>query len=254
MDFLIKFKSFIKGEGAMDLRQLMKEKRFFPRIRCAVETKCTDHLGEEFSAIAVEASIYGMRIYTDRKMRPEQKIFVEAVPGKGIFSGAVTAGSGLRMKVIWCKKKPTTHDYLAGLHYEDSKKNLQASWVADLLSLYGISVGLSPQKRRKIRIPADLPLGISIALRTFTGTIIDMGAGGMLISSDMNIHMKETLTFRIGPLGNLEQFTAEGRIIHERYVQSTRKWIYGVLFLEMNEKQQHILGNYLTALCTEQRE
>lgn len=254
MDFLIKFKNLLKVDNVLNLKQVMKEKRFFPRIRCAVDVRCIDELNQYFDGVVVEASLYGMRMYTSMKLKPEETYTVEVIGGRGVFRDEPDAGNPIKMKVVWCKKHGTTHDYLAGLHYEDTRKNLQNSWVALLLQKYGVSVGIAIQKRRRIRIPADLPLAISIALDTKIGKIMDIGMGGMLIATEANVRVKEVMRFRIGPYEQLEPLFCDGRILHERYVPSTKKWVYGVLFMEMSDKQSHLLSSYLTELCLEQKE
>jgi len=249
MDFLLKLTGLLRGERGLDLKQALKEKRFFPRVRCAVEARCTTEKKQNFLVSIVEFSIEGMRLYSPKKLKSGEMIEIGALKGT---DGGI--GGTVKMRTIWCRKKPTTNDYIAGLQYEDTRKNLQDSWIARLLKNYSVSVGLSPQKRRKVRIPANLPLSISFALKSIEGRIEDMGIGGMLFTSDQSLSLHEILRFRIGPYEHMKHLFCNGRILRERYVHSSQKWVYGVVFQEMNEKQSQLLSDYLRVLCLEHRE
>ncbi len=249
MDFLIKLTGLFKGEGALDLKQALKEKRFFPRVRCAVEARCSTEKKQNFLVSIVEFSLYGMRIYSEKKLKAGEIVDI------GTLTGAIDgAGGAVKMRAIWCRKKPATNDYIAGLQYEDTRKNLQESWIARLLKKYGVSVGLSTQKRRKVRIPANLPLSVSFALKSIEGRIEDIGIGGMLFTSDQSLSIHEILRFRIGPYEHMKHLFCNGKILRERFVHSSQKWVYGVVFQQMNEKQSQLLSDYLRVLCLEHRE
>jgi hypothetical protein len=251
MDFLLKIKHIFKGEGGLDLQQAIQEKRFFPRMRCAVDARCINEKNQKFIVVVVELSLYGMRIHSEKKFRTGEIIEIGALQGP---EGSAETGYSLKMKVVWCRKKQSSKDYIAGLLYEDTRKNLQFSWIALLLKKYGVTVGLSPQKRRKIRVPAHIPLSISIALQTIEGKIEDIGIGGMLITTDKQINIKDTLRFRIGPFRELGHLFCNGKVVHVRFVQASEKWVYGIIFQEMNDRQSILLSEYLKLLIMEQKE
>lgn len=251
MDFLIKFKSLFKNEDAFDLKKAVQEKRYFPRARCQVEARCILPNKSDVKVQIVEVSIFGMRLYCDKKIKPSEIVTLEAVRGIVPHDDLLKLGNAVKMRVIWSKKRQSANDYVSGLLYSDVKKNLQDSWVAALLKKYGVSVGTAAHKRSKIRIPADLPLSITLGTEFLRGHVRDIGISGMLIETDREMRAKDRMKFRIGPYKHLQGFHCEGKVAHKRFSASSKNWVYGIIFLEMKEKQSEILNSYLTLLCLE---
>lgn len=251
MDFLIKFKAFFKGKETFDLRKALEEKRFHPRARCFVEAIAIPPRKKELPVIITEVSISGIRLSSEKAMKPGEIVDLRALKSGGQETDGEPEAAPVKMKVVWNRRKPNSREYLVGLHYADNMKNLQDSWVAALLKNYGVSVGLVSTKRKKVRIPVDLPLSMTVGSEFIKGSVKDLGIGGMLIESDKNINVKDKVKFRVGPYKHLQSFSCEGKLTHKRFIPSTKKWIYGALFLEMSEKQANLLSTYLTTLCTE---
>jgi len=73
----------------------------------------------------------------------------------------------------------------------------------------------------------------------------------MLMVTDKEIFKRDDLRFRIGPYKHLQGIICRGRIAHKRFMSSSKKWVYGVVFFQMNEKQSELLSRYLAILCIE---
>jgi len=255
VDFLLKINAFLKGKSVIDIKRVSGEKRYSPRVRCLVDAQIITHGEKRLSAVIVEISLDGMRLYSDKKLLPEDKVLIlHQKPQDASAERLPYEGGPVTMRVVWSRRKSGGKQFVSGLQYADTKKNLQDSWAASLLQLYGVSVGIASQRRKKIRISVDLPLSIALPLEMVTGQVLDLGVGGALISTSLDVSKKDILGFRIGPYRNLETLFIDGRIAHQRYVASTRKWTYGIIFTKMTEKQSQLLNSYLTMLIMEESE
>ncbi|GEM_PF-829445 len=255
MDFLVKINAFLKGKGVVDIRKVSGEKRFSPRVRCLVDAQIITPDKKKLDAVIVEISLEGMRLYSDKKLIPEDRVMILQQKPKEDAAGQISyEGGPATMRVVWCRKKSDGKQFVCGLQYADTKKNLQDSWVASLLQHYGVSVGVASQKRKKIRISVDLPISIAHPLEMVSGQVLDLGVGGALISTNIDISRKDILGFRIGPYRSLETLFIDGKIAHQRYVASAKRWTYGILFTRVTEKQSHLLNSYLTVVIGDRLE
>lgn len=253
MDFLLKVRNFFSGMKTEDIQEILREKRFSPRISCDVQATCMSPGHDDATIIITEIGLFGVRIHIGRMLRTGEEIRIAAIKGIGILSGARYATDVIKMKVLWCKKRKTARDYMAGLRYNDTKKSLRDSWVSYLLKKFGIAVGVSSQKRKKVRIPSHLPLVYSTGSDEKTGNVIDIGLGGMLISSENKIPEQEYVQFRVGPYKTLGEFVFQGKVVHHRFVHSTGKWVAGIIFSRMSEVQDKLLSSYLSVVLQETR-
>ncbi|MDQ7823397.1 MAG: PilZ domain-containing protein [Candidatus Eremiobacteraeota bacterium] len=253
MDFLINLKNLLSGMKPFDLEEAFREKRFSPRLKSEVQGTCIIDEREEFSVIISEIGLFGLRIHIGKELKNGDIVRISAIKGIGSLSGAQYTVSSLIMKVLWCKKRKTTREYMAGLQYQDSKKNMRDSWVAYLLRKFGVAVGVSTQKRKRVRIPANLPLVLKSQAegKEGNGAVIDMGLGGMLISSERAIPRNALFNFSIGPYKALAPLRMTGKIIHERFVPSSGRWVAGVIYERPDDMQQKLLESYLTHLHKE---
>lgn len=255
MDFLVKINAFLKGRSLVDIRKVSSEKRFSPRVRCLVDSRLITSDKKEISAVIVEISLDGMRLYSDKKLIPEDRVMVmQQKPDDAAAEKIYCEGGPVTMRVVWSRKKTGDKHFVSGLQYADTKKNLQDSWAAEMLQLFGVSVGIASQKRKKIRISADLPVSIALPLEMVGGEVLDLGVGGALISTSVDISKKDILGFRIGPYKSFETLFIDGKIAHQRYVASTKKWTFGIIFTGINEKQSQLLNSYLSYLVGDRLE
>jgi len=255
VDFLLRINAFLKGKSPVDIRKVSGEKRFSPRVRCLVDARLITPDKKEMNAVIVEVSLDGMRLYSNKRLIPEDRVMIlQQKPEEASAEKIHCEGGPVTMRVVWSRKRSGEKQFVSGLQYADTKKNLQDSWVAEMLQLYGVSVGIASQKRKKVRISADLPISIALPLEMVSGQVLDLGVGGALISTSLDISKKDILGFRIGPYKSFETLFIDGKIAHQRYVASTKKWTFGIIFTGINEKQSHLLNSYLTYLITEESE
>jgi hypothetical protein len=250
LEFLFKLKTVLTGKGNLPLEEIINEKRFSPRIQCEVQATCTFAGGEEYSTVVSEIGLYGIRIHMPRELKEGQMVKVTAIKGIGILAGARYSSNSIKMKVIWSKRRKMGRDHMSGLQFTDTKKSLRDSWVAFLLKKYGIIVGLSSQRRKKIRLPASLPLSFSRPgeQERFPGTMLDIGLGGMLAAMEKGVGKDEVLQFYVGPYKYFPLLSINGKILHVRFVPSMGKWVAGVIFESPGETETKLLNSYLTHL------
>ncbi|MDQ7823396.1 MAG: PilZ domain-containing protein [Candidatus Eremiobacteraeota bacterium] len=254
MEFLLKCKAFISGKGVFDLKEAIEEKRFSPRVRCLIDAQVTLPSGEGIKAAVVEVSLTGMRLSCDRKLSSGALVKIAPVKGEGLLRESKFPEGAVTMQVVWSRQRKTTRDYTAGLKFADTEKNLEGSWAAYVLDRYGIAVGFSTQRRKKSRIPVELSLSIALPLQQVVGTVLDLGIGGMLVSTDIDISKKDILGFRVGPYRHLETLYCNGKIVHQKTDAPRKSYTYGIVFTKMKEKQVSLLNSYLTTLCLEESE
>jgi hypothetical protein len=253
VEFLLKIRNILTGKKSFDLEEAIREKRFSPRMSCDVQATCVLPRGQECSAHVSEIGLYGLRIHIPIEVKPGELIRLTALRGIGILSGARYPVNTISLKVLWRKKRASHRDFMAGLQFSDTKKNLRDSWAAFLLQKFGVAVGVTVQKRKKVRIPTHLPL----IFRTTkdeekrSGAVRDIGLGGMLISTDQAISQGMILRFEIGPYKNLSVLHCPGKTLHTHFIHSTGKWNAGIIFNDLDEGQMKLLNNYLTVLLFE---
>jgi hypothetical protein len=256
VDFLLKIKNMLTGEKNFNLEEAIREKRFSPRITCDVQATCTVPGGQEYSVVVSEIGLYGLRIHVAKELKLGDTIKLTALRGIGILSGARYSVNTISLRVLWRKKRKSHRDYMIGLQFSDIKKNLRDSWAAFLLQKFGVAVGVTVQKRKRIRIPTQLPLvckNVKDELKR-AGTVKDIGLGGMLISIDQMVFQGETLAFEIGPYKSLPLLHCDGMALHTHFVHSAGKWNAGIIFKSLNESQMKLLNSYLTVLLFEKSE
>lgn len=245
-------KSVLSGKKAYKIEEILKEKRFSPRIQCEIQAMCFIP-GEDVPVNIANLGLYGMQIHVNKELMPGEKVRITPIKGAGILSGARYNVGSIAMKVLWSKEKKTTGNFIAGLRYDDTKKNFRESWVAFLLRKYGFTVGGSSQKRKNIRIPVNL----SLSYRSIegdidgTGIVRDVGLGGMLIAIEKEISSNRILKFRIGPYKSLESLICNGRVLHNKFAPTSGKWITGVIFVDLDEAGSKLLNLYLSVLFNE---
>ncbi|MGV8118724.1 MAG: PilZ domain-containing protein [Candidatus Xenobiia bacterium LiM19] len=253
MDFLVKVKNLLYGKGSFNIEEAIREKRFSPRMKCEVQALCTLEDGEDISCIVSEIGLFGLRFNIGRELKQGEVVKVTAIKGIGILQGAKYTANTVTLNVIWCKRRKNSKDFMVGLQFSETRKNLRESWAAYLLKKFGVAVGVTAQKRKKVRIPTSLPL----SYRTQDGqemkgaTVIDIGLGGMLVASESNFPDRQELRFRIGPYKFLAPLFCDGRVVHHSFVHARGKWIAGVVFTRFDEAQTKLLNSYLVSLLTD---
>jgi hypothetical protein len=251
MDFIIKVKGLIRGRDIFDIEKALEEKRFFPRIKCALEGRCSLEDGQKFHVHIKEVSLLGMRLASGRKLKTGDIVTVEPIKGRGILSTADFTENAIRMEIVWARKGGPGPEYLCGLQFADDKKRLKNSWIAYILDRYGISVAFSTQKRKWIRLDAEIPASIMHSRGRAVGIIRDIGIGGMLIDTRAELQKNEEIRFQIGPYRHIDTLLCEGRIIHGSYKKTVDSWIYGIIFENLTRKQAKLLNSYLSTLIVE---
>jgi len=253
VDFLVKVKNLIYGKGAFDIEEAIREKRFSPRMKCNVQALCTSPVGEDLACLVSEIGLFGLRIHISRELKKGEIVKVTAIKGIGILQGAKYIADTVTLQVIWCKRRKSLKDFMAGLQFSETKKNLRESWAAYLLKKFGVAVGVTTQKRKKVRIPTSLSLSYRAldGRETEGANVIDIGIGGMLVASDSNFPDRQELRFRIGPYKFLAPLFCDGKVVHHSFVHARGKWVAGVVFTKLDEMQTKLLNSYLVSLLTD---
>lgn len=254
MDFFKKVKAYIKGKPVYDIKKAIDEKRYSPRIRCFIETKCTFQDKKERVLIVNEVSMTGLRLYCEDRLKPGDVLTLEVNKPNEIFYLNEKMGQKVDARVIWSKKKKSTQEYVSGLRFDCKQENLKDTWVALLFEKFGITVTVINQQRKRVRFQAEIPLSVSVNALIITGIIVNLGIGGMLIITEKDIRKAPLLRFNIGPYKKLEALVCEGKVVHHQYDMEIRKWSFGILFARLDEKKASLLNEYLTTLYIEEIE
>lgn len=253
MSFLINFWKMLYILRGKRPDELLKEKRLSHRITCTIHGTYSYMEHHALPLVIRDIGLYGMQICIEKRLKPGHCVLVTAKSGNALLQNSSYTAKDIFMTVLWCRKG--RKNYLAGLRYNDSQKNLHNSWIASVLDRFGMSRGEDNFKRKSMRLSSNL----AITCRFLTGDapihgkVIDIGLEGILIATDKKIKPEAGLRCRMGPYKSLNSMVFDGKIIHNRFDSDQDKWLTGVVYRGLDEYQTRLLNEYITTLYIENK-
>jgi hypothetical protein len=253
MDFLAAVKKLAFYLLRTAPEDLLREKRDSQRKLCYIKGVNTYKNGSTVPLVIRDIGFQGIQVQADTRLAPGSCILVSAHDGGGVLDRPGVLSEDTYMKVIWCRK--IKENYLAGLRFTNSAAGTARTWVSELLEACGLFRRSAAHRRKNIRLSSDMPLSLNSLDdgRMCPGRVIDIGPGGMLISTEKPLRAQEVLRLRVGPHESLGTFICRGRIAHCRFHPHRRKWVAGVNFERLDEDQSRHIIDFLGSLLFQKK-
>lgn len=242
------FSGFIEG-----LRSLVfgspfpgKERREMARLRCYYGVTCYDAEDRGHGARVTEMSLTGMRLEGATGFKRGAHIYIS-------LPKAHSKKKSIRCTVVWTQRRPTG-TWWVGVVYDDSQKNVRASWARDVLRELGFDEKNIYQRRQHVRFPSALEGEVRDGRGDLLTqvAVLNLGVGGALVRTDRSIPENSMLRLIVGPYGPLPSMELPGMMIRSREdpeVQGERLCNFRLLKADDGTIKQ--LGRYLVLLLRE---
>lgn len=245
-----------------DFPQLsLAERRKKLRVRTYIRLEYATEEGRN-QAIVTDLSLDGMRMRCQKPLKNGEKVEV-FFPDS---SEKVSTGS-VRCKAVWLQdleQGPAGRGfgrtaYEAGLSFEDSRDNMQRSWVKYVLEQLGFDENKTFQKRRYLRAQGQIPARVFTVHNgeALAGEVVNLGVGGALLAldspltKDQQIHC-EICLWRILPSLRLScKIMGVSEDSEERGEGGAPRYLHSLLFLGMDTEEVKLLGNYVIFLINQ---
>lgn len=237
-----------------DFPQLsLAERRKKLRIRTYIRLEISVS-SNRASAIVTDLSLTGMRLRSSFELEQGDSVEV-SFPDQNEEDGT----GSVHCRAVWVTAfgRPGQTTYEAGLSFEDSRENMQRSWVRYVLEQLGFDENKTFQKRKYLRAGGKVPARLFTMSddETIAGEILNLGVGGALMASttalkkDSQIHC-EICLWRILPALRLPC-----RVMSVREDSTLNDnepvFLHSLLFLGMDTEQVKLLGNYVIYLINQ---
>lgn len=165
-----KLKMFLIGQEIIE-----SERRRAIRIPCRMKAGV---VGVGAPVQVLNISVLGVRIESMTRLNKGSEVILE---------GREYMGRPLTAKVIWSQGRGK--QWISGLCFTGSNEEKAASWVRTALDKMGVSQNKVREKRTHVRVPAS---GITYLAnragdRLCEGTLVNIGLGGALFSSEVRV-------------------------------------------------------------------
>lgn len=235
-----------------DFPQLsLAERRKKLRVRTYIRLEFQGSAGRS-SGIVTDLSLDGMRMRCQHALAEGESIEVFFVDG----DDSETTGS-VRCRTVWVESLDQVghRSYEAGLAFEDTRENMQRSWVKYVLEQLGFDEKKTFQKRRYLRAHGVIPARVFTAAgETPSGEVLNLGVGGALLAlnaplpTESQIHC-EICLWRILPALRLPcrvmSVTEDSEAAPS---EAGGRFLHSLLFLGMDTPEVKLLGNYIIFL------
>lgn len=246
-----------------DFPQLsLTERRKKLRVRTYIRLEYSTAEGRA-SAIVTDLSLDGLRMRCQKPLQDGEQVEV-------FFpDSSDTANTGsVRCKAVWLQDLSQDRagtgrargpaSYEAGLHFEDSRDNMQRSWVRYVLEQLGFDENKTFQKRKFLRVKGQIPARVFTAYEgeSLTGEVVNLGVGGALLAldtpleKDHQIHC-EICLWRILPPLRLPCRVMNVAVDAEHEGEGPPRHLHSLLFLGMDTEEVKLLGNYVIFLINQ---
>ncbi len=202
------------------------ERRGLMRLRCdlGVLLKASEAL--HFAKV-VDVHSHGLCLELETALKADQAV----VLSRDDF------GKPWEAKVLWCRKKPKSTLYRAGIGYPSDPEMLRTTWLQPALRQAGFRAEIPGEKRKLVRVPGR----VLCQLKGLTGEayvdseMLDLSLGGAKVEAPMEFPVGLTLEFETAPLGKLEALKGVAKIASAQAPQRDDLWRYGLKFSEVKE-------------------
>jgi hypothetical protein len=244
MDFILKMKDTLLGQS--DKGDVPRERRETPRLVLPINAVCVLADGTAFSVTITDVGIYGMRLEMPRPQAAGNRLSVKVIRGQGVLALYNFEVDAIRTEVLWCRKKPRGRDFMVGVKYADTRRNLSSSWIKFIFNKFGINIGSSIQRRKDIRIGSRLPVTLVPSEgANVTATGYDLGLGGLLAGTPKDFPIGGTFVLNIGPYKGMQKMTLRGRVVRRKISKKTNLFLLGIAFQDVSYENSRLLTRYL---------
>lgn len=222
------------------------EKRRLIRMKCRYKVTCSIER-EAFMATVVDMGLQGLRLETPHRLKVGQAAYVTYNSDSPAFSVDT-----VKCQVAWARKT-RSGKLEAGLRYDDTKANLERSWVRVILREMGFDEKSIFQRRRERRAVAMLPAQVGApGLRApLAARVLNLGVGGALLATEDRLEKGQEVALDIGPGLGLPVLAVAGEVVTWRYEPASQNWFSGVRFRNLSGKHLDLLSRYLVKLLKE---
>lgn len=233
----------------------VEDRRKIIRLRCRYSVYAV-YKGEVLTATAIDMGLQGIRLEVPERLKKGQTVHLlyRGAAGqppvlklsdvKRDLDNALKAG--VECEVTWCRQDRYTKKIQAGVSYTDSPSRMSKSWVKKILREIGFDEESIFQRRKIMRVVAQIPFLARVDQATIKGQVLNLGAGGALLQADEAL--PPTLELRIGPYKKFNTLTIAGKVVTKRHESTSNSWLHGVRFQSPDEEQVDLLGKYVIAL------
>jgi PilZ domain len=251
MDFLLKIKQVVNILGGEEV-DLPAERRDSIRIVVPIEGSCRTQDGTVSAAVISDIGLHGMRLEVPRPMVVGLPLEVTADRDQGVLALAQFEHATVTTEVLWCRKASTARHYVVGVRYHEKRAVLLGSWLAYVFQKFGINIGASTQRRKDVRIRSHVPcLLAELAGDTVAAEAINMGIGGLLLSTSSAVPEQTRVVLEIGPYKRLPLLRAQGIVVRRKLSRKGSQWLLGVAFHSLAYEDSALLTRYLLKLMRE---
>ncbi len=179
----------------------------------------------------IDLGLGGVRLEAPLKLAAGDRVELRSVSDSALDS--------LSFRVVWASQNDTWSD--AGLAFEGTATEFLQSWVSQLFCRFGGDIDQMLERRRYIRLPLEAPLELRLQDRRWPANLLDIGGGGVLLSSQADL-----------PVGRYAEvfLSVPGLLLDGTVVQKRREgenWLYSLNFTPHSEEEP-ALKEYLKGL------
>lgn len=254
-DIIAGFVSLFQPEGAKE------DRRKIIRLRCRFEIFMVTP-EEVHSATVIDMGLKGLRVETRANLKPgtQVSLLYRAAAGEHPEntraalerdkSGAFN--KGVLCEISWAQRDKYAKASTIGVTYNDTPGRMGKSWIKRILREIGFDEDTIFQRRKIVRVISSIPCKLTAGRTNWRGRVINMGAGGALFQGDHQMEVGMSVSVKIGPYKKMKDLEVRGKVVTERYEQSTNGWLHGIRFVAMDKDQTNLLGKYVISLLKEQ--
>lgn len=244
-----------------DFPQLsLAERRRKLRVRTYIRLQITVS-DTTSSAIVTDLSLDGLRLRSNFELEEGDRVEVHLseADGEGESEEREEPRGSVFCRAVWVTAfgPPGRTTYEAGISFEDSDENMQASWVKYVLEQLGFDQNKTFQRRKYLRASGAVPARAFTvkADETVTGEVVNLGIGGALFSSETALPKDSPIHCEICLWRILPALRLPCKVLSVREDNSedgeTPRYLHSLLFLGMDTEEVKILGNYVIYLINQ---
>lgn len=225
----------------------IKERRDPIRARCHLPVTVTEG-AEARHAIVSDVSLDGLRLKLSSPLKGK-KVSVSH-PSQACEFEVDT----IRCEVLWTRKRKFSRDVVVGLKFSDDPSIIERSWVQFVLRELGFDERAVYRKRQYIRAEANLAADVfdENGNRLAEATVVNLGLGGVLLSTGEKLEWDSWVRLEIGPYHKLPVLDLRGLILSRGTdPDRTACFVYSIRFHEPGDEQLQLLGKYVLLLLKE---
>ncbi len=195
---------------------------------------------DTFEVKVVNASLTGLCLETDRKIRARQILHLHYDE----------LGSPVEVKVAWCRALKGSAKFEVGVNYLSEGAELRNSWIKPALQKMGFKAGKVHEKRKLLRVHG----GYKCLLKSMAGDVytdaevVNLSVGGLMVEGGVELPLNLKLRVKTDPWRKLDPLEAVVEVRTCKRNAHTRRWACGLRFLECD---MALVKKHLAALMNE---